>query len=277
MLAFYLINEAEIKESINRKGRDKDILFSYYTNSRLNQLEVLYKQKSKNTGGRMQAVGSVSGQGMLREVRHTIYNNIYTDVDVVNCHPVLLRFVCLNIGLKEEHYSYLDKYINNREEVFEELSKANDDILSKEYIKMCFLSILNGGEKDYKELKVKTDFIVGFKNEVNKLAKLLSNIFTELYIEVRNKKRNEGKDFNLLGSFLSHLMLFLENKALEFNVNLNIVKEHYTSKTCGVCGNTKDIGSDSEYECKNCKCHLDRDLNGARNILIKHFGLTSVV
>jgi len=214
MLAFYLINEAEIKQSINRNGRDKDILFSYYTNSRLNQLEVLYKQKSINTGGRMQAVGSVSGQGMLREVRHTIYNKIYTDLDVVNCHPVLLRYVCLNIGIKEEYYFCLDRYINNRDEVFEEIASANNYTLSKDYIKMCFLSIMNGGNKAYDELNIKTEFITKFKEEVNKLAKLLSNIFTELFVEVRNKKRNAGKDFNILGSFLSHLMLFLENKLL---------------------------------------------------------------
>jgi putative transposase len=65
----------------------------------------------------------------------------------------------------------------------------------------------------------------------------------------------------------------LEHKALEYNIKLNLVKEHYTSKTCGVCGNIKNIKAESEYECKKCKAHLDRDLNGARNILIKHFNL----
>jgi hypothetical protein len=215
-LAFYLINEAEIKQSINRVGRDKDILYSYYCNSRLNQLEVFYKQSNKKMGGRMQAVKAISGQGMLREVRHTIFG-VYTDLDVVNCHPVLLKYICINVGVKPEFYKCLDRYINHRDEVFNEILLANSDndsIISKDYIKMCFLSILNGGEKAYKELKNKTEFITSFKQEVSKISKLLSNLFVELYVEVRNKKRSDGSDFNLSGSFLSRLLQFMENKLL---------------------------------------------------------------
>ena len=46
--------------------------------------------------------------------------------------------------------------------------------------------------------------------------------------------------------------------------------EEYTSKTCSCCGslNTK-LGSSKIFNCPSCKVILDRDENGARNILLK--------
>ena len=49
-----------------------------------------------------------------------------------------------------------------------------------------------------------------------------------------------------------------------------IVDESYTSKTCGVCGKLNNVGGKEVYECKECKIKMDRDVNGARNILIKN-------
>jgi putative transposase len=57
------------------------------------------------------------------------------------------------------------------------------------------------------------------------------------------------------------------------NCKLYIVDESYTSKTCGVCGSiNNDLGGAKIYKCINneCKLKIDRDYNGARNILLKH-------
>jgi len=46
--------------------------------------------------------------------------------------------------------------------------------------------------------------------------------------------------------------------------------EEYTSKVCGKCGSTnKNLGSQKVYQCTRCDVEFDRDINGARNILIK--------
>ncbi len=63
----------------------------------------------------------------------------------------------------------------------------------------------------------------------------------------------------------------LINKAKERNVLIDIREEFYTSKTCTCCGNidhalrNKDI-----YKCKKCPLKIDRDFNGARNILLRN-------
>lgn len=50
-----------------------------------------------------------------------------------------------------------------------------------------------------------------------------------------------------------------------------VVTEEYTSKTCGNCGNIKyNLGSADKYHCNGCGVEMDRDVNGARNILLKH-------
>lgn len=61
----------------------------------------------------------------------------------------------------------------------------------------------------------------------------------------------------------------LEHKAIERGKVFSAINESYTSKTCTVCGCLKDIGSSETYSCDCCDKSWDRDLNGARNILIK--------
>jgi putative transposase len=51
--------------------------------------------------------------------------------------------------------------------------------------------------------------------------------------------------------------------------SLYIVDEAYTSKLCGNCGILNNIGSSKVYTC-SCGVKLDRDVNGARNILIQY-------
>jgi transposase len=49
-----------------------------------------------------------------------------------------------------------------------------------------------------------------------------------------------------------------------------VVDEAYTSKTCGRCGSLHDgLGKSKVFKCPSCDFTLDRDVNGARNILIR--------
>ena len=71
---------------------------------------------------------------------------------------------------------------------------------------------------------------------------------------------------------LSHYKFryILINTAEKFNSQIKIVDESYTSKTCGGCGELNQIGGAEIYKCSQCNFQLNRDLNGARNILLKH-------
>lgn len=50
-----------------------------------------------------------------------------------------------------------------------------------------------------------------------------------------------------------------------------IVKENFTSKTCGKCGNLHTtLGGNKRFECPSCGVVMDRDANAARNILLRN-------
>jgi len=52
---------------------------------------------------------------------------------------------------------------------------------------------------------------------------------------------------------------------------INIITEEFTSKTCGNCGWLDEkLLNKNIFNCKSCNLKLSRDINGARNILLKH-------
>tara|TARA_R110002049_G_scaffold1641_4_gene12503 strand:- start:25892 stop:26941 length:1050 start_codon:yes stop_codon:yes gene_type:complete len=84
------------------------------------------------------------------------------------------------------------------------------------------------------------------------------------------KTKNKSVKRSLLT--LSHFAfkLRLTQKASEIGNSIIICNEAWTSKTCTGCGNIdRDLGSSKTYDCKKCKLCIDRDINGARNILLR--------
>jgi putative transposase len=62
----------------------------------------------------------------------------------------------------------------------------------------------------------------------------------------------------------------LEEKCKNRKRNLIITTEEYTSKTCGKCGKINNVGLKRVFTCEDCRLKIDRDYNGARNILLKY-------
>ncbi len=69
-------------------------------------------------------------------------------------------------------------------------------------------------------------------------------------------------------SFVDRLI----NKSREYkDCKIIEVTEEYTSKTCGSCGHIKtNLNSSKILHCNKCLSKIDRDTNGARNILLKY-------
>jgi len=59
----------------------------------------------------------------------------------------------------------------------------------------------------------------------------------------------------------------------QWELNVRIVDESYTSKTCGVCGELNNVAGKEVFNCSSCGITGDRDALAARNILIKNVTL----
>ena len=65
--------------------------------------------------------------------------------------------------------------------------------------------------------------------------------------------------------------MYLKYKCEQKGVTLAFVDEHFTSKTCGNCGNVKKRKDTLElYSCNLCGVKCDRDVMASRNIFIKN-------
>lgn len=214
-LAFILMNEKQIKSDINRKARDEVELLSYYNKAHkysdtVAGVPVRYYQPSTKLFGRYQARGKLSGQGILREVRNTIYADHYYDLDMVNAHPVILRSLCNHFKID---CSYLSEYVDNREQHIADVIELNPNV-SRDDVKAVFLSINNGGLADYKQIKNKTDFLIAYKNELQSVIDNIVSKFPSFFEIVKSMKESKGKAFNVNGATIAHVLQYIENQLL---------------------------------------------------------------
>ena len=118
----------------------------------------------------------------------------------------------------------------------------------------------------------------------HKTAKWLCENYTCILIPKFEVSQMVNKSNRKISSMVSRNMLtwahfrfreFLKSKAqLSLGVSVIEVNEAYTSKTCGKCGELHEkLGKSKTFECPKCAYTADRDVNGARNILLRHLSL----
>ena len=146
--------------------------------------------------------------------------------------------------------------------------------------------------KDKSKFKTKTKR--NFKKKMLKIRDKIRNIVKDLHCKLskylcsnynvillpefksqgmvnKNKRKINNKTARAILTWSHYLFRQrLMNKSKEFPwVKVVIVTEEYTSKTCGNCGKlNQSLGSKKDFKC-SCGYEADRDVNGARNILLK--------
>ena len=92
------------------------------------------------------------------EKRNSIMANNIKDIDMINCHPVILNYLCKKNNVD---FNIMKNYIENRKLI---LSSFGED---RKIVKELFLSILNGGFKDiYSDDKQTNNYLKLFENEI---------------------------------------------------------------------------------------------------------------
>ena len=106
---------------------------------------------------------------------------------------------------------------------------------------------------------------------------LLPEFGSQKMVRKRNERglwsRKISKNTSRRMMMLSHYKFRsrLLQKAGEYGRKVNIVSEAFTSKTCSSCGYiNRQLGSSKTFSCSSCLGCFDRDLNAAKNILLRN-------
>jgi transposase len=100
----------------------------------------------------------------------------------------------------------------------------------------------------------------------------LGDMSAKSIVSKRNKILSSDMKTACLRTRFYDFRLRLKYKCYVTNTKFKLVNEYYTSKTCSLCGNYNDkLKGEKIYHCSKCKCNIDRDINGCRNIYMKQY------
>lgn len=141
--------------------------------------------------GRFEA-SDISLQNMNREIRNTITHRLYDDIDQVNSHFIFLQYICEKFNIQ---IPYVKKYIEDRENILNELMKKNN--FTRDVAKKKIISIMDGYRKEYNSIENKTDFVLNFFDEIQRIIKEISIQFPKTYQIIKSNKKIKNNILHL--------------------------------------------------------------------------------
>lgn len=165
-------------------------------------LLVSYKKANDSKElGRWYASSSIGCQSLLKEVRHTICEDQWLDIDMVNAHPNILNQLLNKHNMTSK---YLDKYVSKRESI---LNKIKDELkVHRDDAKSMIIAMINGGSC------YKSELIKLFKEDLFPKIKELCDKpeFSHILNHIKAKT-----DKNIYGKCISKILQIIENDILE--------------------------------------------------------------
>lgn len=154
-----------------------------------------------------------------RHIRHTIARDYHIDVDIKNCHPCFLKYLCTTHGLPHQQ---LDVYLERRDEVLTTLAQKYKT--AKGCIKAKMLAAINGGVSKRINDQPLTE-LYPFFDEMKVIHKGLCKAHPDLYQKCRlkalkKKARDEDSFDNPAGMLINYLLCDLESKSLSVMVDV---------------------------------------------------------
>jgi phage/plasmid-associated DNA primase len=157
----------------------------------------LYKFSDKTpwgAGGRL--ISSSSVQGLDKNIRGFLFNDITTDIDIKNCHPTILKYICKLHNIDCPQLSY---YIENRDTIIQRLGSDT---------KYLICSLIN----DSKRRVLNDEFLKEFYKEAKFIQTQLALVdeYQDYF-----KSAYDNKPNNPLGSNVNRILCYYENLCLQ--------------------------------------------------------------
>lgn len=193
-----------------------------------NKLKVSYK-RPRYGFGRVYPHKSLSLCSLRRQIRHTLANGNYADIDVSNCHPEILYQMCRDV--EDIPTKYLKYYVDNRTEILHETMTYYG--CSKDEAKTLFIALMYYGS--FKNWEFKTDrepttFIYNFIQELKNISMKFIELNPDMLKIVKALQKKNEK-----GSVMSIILQEKERRILESIYNYLITKKIINNNDCVLC------------------------------------------
>ena len=221
----YLLNSSlltNIKNPVNKIYFDTEHKQLKKYESKINKkgfIEVKYTIKSHKIG-RVYTENSLGLCNFRKEIRHTLTKNIYTDIDIKNCHFVILFNLLESNKIK---CKYLKKYINERDDILNKMIiyfLITKDEAKELFIKLLYFGSFKKWVDDNKFSINESDeiviFILKFQKELIKNCEILIEHNKNIFEDIKQYKMKNNKPLdNLKSSVCSHILQEYERRILE--------------------------------------------------------------
>ena len=232
-----LLHGSLIDEDLRKK------MYTYRATIKNGKAHVKYKQSNDFTFGRFNPVQGAGLHNISRRIRHTLAQGRYVDVDMKNCHPVLLLQI-LEANNYEGPVNCLSRYISNRDDVFAII--INDyhlhdhprgrDAAKSLVLQTCFSG---HGSKWREEYGVASDNDCLFIKELQKEIKYIENFIVHnnpaLFDICKKHNIAKNKNYNHGATTLAHFLQTKENMILECIYNYCKDKQYIIGDVCALC------------------------------------------
>ena len=208
---------------------EKEQLISLKKNIKKNKLKVKYNKVEYGLG-RVYPKAGLSLCSLRKEIRQTLSLNQYVDIDMENCHPVLLLQICEFNGVE---CKYLKQYVNSRKEILLEVQQkynCSRDIAKKLFLRLSYLGGFEGWCHENKiECTEKLNFIQDFTNELKCIGSEVLKANPEL-LKIVKKLEKKNEKASVMSIFLQ------EKECLMLEIVYNYFKsEGIINNNCVLC------------------------------------------
>ena len=245
-----------------------------------NELKVQYEFCKSHKMGRVYPVNSLGYCTTRKEIRHTLCNGIYVDIDIENAHPNILN------QLTNKQHTVLNDYCENRDKYFDILCshyslpshginydwRTNED--TRDTCKELFIScILYNGlyisweTRNGLASQSPPDFYNELMSEMREIHRVLIEKNPEFYAKLQDSKSSTDYD-NSEGALVSWVCQDSERKIQETKVAYLIKKKLIVKKNVVLCYDGEQIKYSNLIDDKLLR-NIENEIMNANNFTLK--------
>ena len=226
--------------------------------------------------GRRNAVKSLSLQNFKKELRETLVYDTHTDIDIQNCHPVLLNQYCEKNKIGHEN---LDDYVKNRNIRIQEVISAygcSRSTAKTFIIRLLYLDTLSHAQLEcgFELSEDEPSWLPDLAEELQRIAKMLCANEDAVYGDVKKLRHAQYK--NKEATTVSYVIQKIENDIIS-NACIKLKQLEYVVDTLcfdGVLVNGREVPDDVLEELSSyCFQTTDYQVEFAIKPMKSHYAL----